>query len=133
MPLTDKIFIDANVLVEIIHERKHFAAAIDYVRQHAGQLAISPLTVHLVMYFGLKIASQQSLEQLLSDYTILPLSSNEVDWAFRNIRDHDFEDALQIGCAVSGDCSQFVTLDRGLVRRYSTLSNTLSFLDLSVC
>lgn len=116
-----KIFIDANILVEIIHGRQRFDDAVKFVRRHAGTLAISPLTAHLVMYFGRKIADQTSLEQLLSDYTILPMSQDEVNWAFSHIRDDDFEDALQLACAIHGGCDLFVTLDEQLAQRYRTL------------
>ena len=121
--LTSKVFVDANILLEIIHERQQFDMAIDFLRTHAGRIAISPLTVHLVMYFGRSVASVQSLKQLLSDFVTLPLADAEVQWAFNNGRDHDFEDALQLACAVHGDCTQFVTFDHKLAQRYQTLPN----------
>ncbi len=119
--MSAKIFIDTNILLEIVHERDRFDEAIAFVRKHAGNVAISSLTVHLVMYFGRKVASRESLQQLLSDYEVLPLTQSEIDWAFTNIRDNDFEDALQLATAIHGGCDIFVTLDASLSRRYKTL------------
>lgn len=114
----NSIFLDANILLEIIHERECFDDAVAYVRAHAGQLCISALTVHLVMYFGSKVAEAKVLRQFLSDYRVLPVSARDIDWTFDHIRGNDFEDALQVACAVNGGCTRFVTLDAALVRRY---------------
>ncbi len=119
----DSIFLDANILLEIIHEREHFDDAVAYVRAHAGQLCISALTVHLVIYFGSKITEVKVLRQFLSDYRVLPVSAGDIDWAFDHIRGGDFEDALQVACAVNGGCTRFVTLNTALVRRYKETKN----------
>ncbi len=121
----DSIFLDANILLEIIHERERFDDAVAYVRTHAGRLCISALTVHLVMYFGSKVTEVKVLRQFLSDYRVLPVSVGDIDWAFDHIRGGDFEDALQVACAVNSGCTRFVTLDAALARRYKGTQNVI--------
>ncbi len=116
--MTGRIFVDANVLLEIVHERDNLEVAIGFVRKNAGQLFVSALTVHLVMYFGRKVASSEALKQLLSDYYITSIATEHVEWAFANVEHGDFEDALQVASALSAECTQFATFDRALARRY---------------
>lgn len=116
-----KIFVDANILLEIVHERTRFDDMVAYIRNHSGRMTISPLTVHLVMHFGRQIASRQALRQLLSEFAVLPMTATETNWAFDNICDNDFEDALQLACAINGECDTFATLDARLAKRYAAL------------
>lgn len=52
--------------------------------------------------------------------TFVWLAINEADgqWAFANYDGKDFEDALQIGCALREQCSTFVTLDQKLAKKH---------------
>lgn len=113
-----KIFVDANIILEIILRRDHFNEAVNFIKNNAGSLYISPLTVHLVMYFGLQVSSVSALRALLSDYFILPLNSTDVLWAFDNLQKNDFEDAMQLACAVSSECDSFITFDKSLIKHY---------------
>lgn len=117
-----KVFLDANILIEICHRRDRFDDAVAYVRQHAGHTAVSVLTAHLVMYFGRKVAGDDALKALLSDHDILPITSSNVSWAFNNEQGDDFEDALQVACAIDGNCTEFATFDSALAKRYAHLS-----------
>lgn len=121
MANNNHLFIDANVLLEIVYERARAKDAMEIVRRGEDNVSISPLTAHLVMYFGLKIASVDALRTLLSDYTILSLEAVDVDWAFTNMRDNDFEDALQLAVAIRNGCQTFVTFDKKLYKTYKTL------------
>lgn len=73
------------------------------------------------MYVGVKTVDRKAVEAFLSDYTILPLDAVNFDWAFRNTRNSDFEDALQIAVALKNGCDEFVTLDKRLAKIYDNL------------
>ncbi len=118
--MTTRLFVDANVLVEVIEERANFEASVAFLRKNAGNMYISALTVHLVMYFCRKVTTTEHLQAFLSDFYITPITSSEVTWAFNNLRSKDFEDALQIASALLAGCEQFVTFDRGLIKRYGS-------------
>lgn len=57
----------------------------------------------------------------MSEFTTLPLLPEDVAWAYENIRDEDFEDALQLAVAVRTGCETFVTFDKHLAKTYSNL------------
>lgn len=116
-------FLDANVLIEVIDHRKNLQLAVDTIAKSPNKPAISALTAHLVMYFGGKHAELDQLEGFLGDFTVLALESSDFEWAFRNIRGTDFEDALQIAVAVRNGYQQFVTFDAKLHKLYKTLPN----------
>lgn len=121
MALINKIFFDANVIVEIALERKNIQTAINSLR-NAGEYAYaSTLSGHLTVHFGKKHADLAALEQLLSSFTLLSLESIDFTWAFRNRHDDDFEDALQIAVAIRNGCNEFVTFDKKLAKAYGNL------------
>lgn len=118
---TEIIFLDANVLLEIILGRENEAIARKTLEAYQGNLSISSLTAHLVVHFGQALVDLPVLRQFLSDYTILSLESADFEWAFTNLRNTDFEDALQIGVAVRNGCTDFLTFDKNLFKTYNDL------------
>jgi predicted nucleic acid-binding protein len=61
------------------------------------------------------------LRSFLGDYTILPLDESDFEWAFTNMRNPDYEDALQLAVAIRNGCSKFATFDKDLVTTYKNL------------
>ena len=114
------ICFDANVLIEIIVDRKSAKGCRDYVDSISDDMATTILSTDLVMYYaeGNKL-DVQPVEQFLRLFTWLPMTDSDADWAFRHFKGKDFEDALQIACAVREGCKRFVTLDRRLSEKYS--------------
>lgn len=117
----DSLFLDANILLEIVLARDKEPAARKILKKYAGYIYISALTAHLVVHFGTKRVSLPVLHKFLSDYVVLPMEVADFEWAFANIRNTDFEDALQIAVAVRNGCSQFITFDENLVAVYGNL------------
>lgn len=115
------VFLDANVLLEILLERKNDKAARQFIKDNAGHLAISALTAHLVVHFGSKVVELPTLRQFLGDYYLLEMTYMDFDWAFNNARSNDFEDALQLAIAVRNGCNEFVTFESQLFKVYKDL------------
>jgi predicted nucleic acid-binding protein len=113
------IFLDASIVLDmILPDRPRIEAVAEYLAGNTNA-AISPLSIHLAVHFGKKhalhpAAIRSSLERL----PILPLNQQAVLWAFDNLADNDFEDALQVACAVLGGCKTFVTADEKLAKHY---------------
>lgn len=114
----DSLFLDANVLLEVVLGRRKETTARKLLEKQSENLFISALTAHLVVYFGQAIVALPILRKFLSDYTILPLDSVDFDWAFANIRNQDFEDALQLAVAIRNGCDKFMTFDKTLATAY---------------
>lgn len=116
-----KVFLDANVLLEVLLDRKGNDTARRAITQNAGRLYVSALTAHLVVHFGQSVVSLPILRQFIADYYVVDLSEQDFEWAFINARSTDFEDALQIGTAIRAGCNEFYTLDKGLVKAYKDI------------
>jgi len=121
MDQSSVLFLDANILIEIILGRDHSEAAVKLIENHPGQPAISTLTGHLVMYFGGRISTTRLLQGFLADFDMLPLEKTDFDWAFANLHGDDFEDALQLAIAIRNGYDKFLTLDKKLYNAYKNL------------
>ena len=117
------IFLDANIVLEIVLERQNQQLAINFLSKYSDDLNISSLTAHLIIYFGQKRVDLPVLRRFLEDYTVLSLDSVDFEWAFNNIRNNDFEDALQLSVAIRNGCNSFITFDKSLVDSYANLRN----------
>lgn len=117
----DRLFVDANILLEIILSRKNEKLARDILKDNSNRLFISALTAHLVVHFGQSIVDLPILRSFLGDYTILALNESDFEWAFTNMRNQDFEDALQLAVAIRNGCDTFITLDKDLATNYNNL------------
>lgn len=114
-----KAFFDANVLLEVLDRRQYAEQAIAALRRHGTEAYISALTGHLVMYFGPKAGVEREiLRQFLLDYHMQSVGATEFAWAFQHMQGTDFEDALQLACAVSVGAALFYTFDKELARHY---------------
>ena len=113
------IFIDANVLLEVILRRRHAKACEDLLIKDESK-AISILSIDLVMYFLERNKLKWSpVKKFLESFIWLPITDSDAQWAFTNIKGNDFEDPLQVACAIREGCRRFVTLDIALSKRYA--------------
>jgi predicted nucleic acid-binding protein len=110
-------FLDTNVLLEVLLPgRPKAQIAAKYALRES---VVSPLTAHLYIYFGTKEGFP--LASLMRSLTLLKftdLGDAQVRWAISNCQSDDFEDALQVACAVTYGSEEFVTLDKSLTQRY---------------
>jgi len=120
--MASNVYFDANVLLEVVLKRDKESVARETLLQNAPDGLISTLTGHLVMHFGRKDKAIPALRAFLSDYRLLALKTVDFDWAFNNIRDKDFEDALQLAVAIRNGCDRFLTFDEKLYKYYKDLA-----------
>jgi predicted nucleic acid-binding protein len=114
------ICFDANVLIEVILERKNAAVCRQYMQTANEDMAITMLSLDLVMYYAEKHKLDlSSTEQFVRLFLWLPIAEDDAESAFRLYAGDDYEDALQVSCAQREGCTSFVTLDRGLAKKYS--------------
>ncbi len=115
------VFFDANVPIEVLLERKNMNSAVKSIYRAGSNAAISALTGHQIVYFGVKELELSTIRGYLRDFSILSLEQVDFDWAFANRKNDDFEDALQLAVAIRNGCSEFVTFDRQLYNTYKSL------------
>lgn len=112
------VFIDANVLLEsVLSGRRNAEKAQQYISSH--NIVISPLTAHLFAYFGQKDGLKLDLVlNMLSKHRFTDFGMDEVVWAINNHPGGDFEDALQVSCAITSGSQKFATFDKRLAQNY---------------
>lgn len=116
-----KVFLDANVLIEILESRPKDKQAIAVLTDSAHRTHISSLTCHIVTYVAMRRVGLRMVEDFLQDHIILDLLSEDVLWAIENRRNDDFEDALQVAVAIRTGCDTFYTFDAQLAKAYRDL------------
>jgi predicted nucleic acid-binding protein len=119
-----KIFVDANIAIEILLQREKNRRCVEYLDEKGGQSSISMLTVHLVYYFCYKKYLDEKIFNFLDQFIILGLLKKDYDYAKEIVVNRDFEDALQVATAMRHQCTEFLTLDKALVKNYSKIIKT---------
>ncbi len=123
------VFLDVNALMDSAFRHrprqakiKQFIAQLD----PEDRLAISLLSVHILMYFGRKEGvPDDRLRALIDQAILLDLTADDYDWAVANEQGSDFEDALQLAVALRNGCDRFVTFNGKLARAYAYLPLTI--------
>ena len=76
------IFVDANIVLEIILERQNQQLSKDLLLKYSDKLSISSLTAHLITYFGQQRVDLPVLRHFLEDYTILSSEASFSSFSF---------------------------------------------------
>lgn len=117
--MTDRVFIDVNVLLDILWERAHHEQSLAVFKDQDGvQFVTSILAVDLVLYHVEKDRwDKQAAHKFLDRFGVLDMNQTDYEWAKSNDQG-DFEDALQVACALRHNCKKFITLDKALAKNH---------------
>ncbi|MBP5318827.1 MAG: PIN domain-containing protein [Paludibacteraceae bacterium] len=108
------VFIDTNVLLDIILKRKGWFDAVKLLDMSSSTLSfhISALTMANMAYIMRKALGKETLydqlERMSQKLQVESLSTKAVEQAIA-LRANDFEDALQYYCAMENKCDCIVT------------------------
>lgn len=111
-----KLFIDANVILDLILKRQHFfdniAEIVTLAENKNYKLCLSSVTFVNVNYIACKFTDKknvlESLKKLRILFDVLSVSETEIDKALYS-KFNDFEDAVQHYCAVKNNCDYIIT------------------------
>jgi predicted nucleic acid-binding protein len=113
-----KLFIDANVVLDLILKRQPFfdiiAEILTVAENKNYTLCLSSVTFVNVNYIASKFTDKknvlESLKKLRILFDVLSVSETEIDKAlYSNF--NDFEDAVQHYCALINNCDYIITRD----------------------
>lgn len=113
-----KLFIDANVVLNLILKRQPFfdniAEILTVAENKNYTLCLSSVTFVNVNYIASKFTDKknvlESLKKLRILFDVLSVSETEIDKAlYSNF--NDFEDAVQHYCALKNNCDYIITRD----------------------
>ena len=106
----EKIFLDANIVIDIVEERKNILLE-DFSN---FKVYFSPLSIHILTYlYKYKIPSTKIL--CLKEYSIFVPFTDDITYKSLLGPTNDFEDNVQLHSAAEAQCDWFITSDRKLL------------------
>jgi len=108
------VFIDTNVLMELLFERPNHGPARDAILALPSDdiACTSLLSVSTLLYFvESERFDKEPAHSFISGFKIVDMSQDDYTWAAANDQG-DFEDALQTACARRHACSSLITFDK---------------------
>lgn len=113
---TNKLFIDANVLIDLVIERGDFfdraKQVFEVVSRERINASISMITVSITSYYAEKeiglTKSKEAFKKIRKICEVLPARVDDLDWAL-SANFPDIEDAIQNHIAESNGCTTIIT------------------------
>src|SRR3972149_3367628 len=114
--MKDRLFLDTNVLLDLLGEREPFYDSIAKIATLADKgrvkLIVSTLSYSTVFYLLSKFESSEIVKEKLRKFKIISETSDLTDEIIEkglSSNFSDFEDALQYHCALKADCNILIT------------------------
>ena len=109
------IFLDANVLVDVLSAREGFEASaeiIESVKNGKEEGCLSALTIPIIWYIlGENVGSVKEIETLAKHFKIVPLNLQILNSSFKSEME-DFEDSIQLNSALKGGAKFLITRNK---------------------
>ena len=114
-----KIFLDTNILLDILCKREPFyingAKIWTLIKEGAIKGFISAISINNLYYIVKKIKYQKIaknfIEELLNDFEIVPLTKDLLSQAI-TINKKDYEDSIQYFSAINTGCKILITRNK---------------------
>ncbi len=114
--MKDKLFLDTNVIVDLLGEREPFYDSIAKIATLADkgniQLMVSAFTYPTVYYLLSRFEDKEIVKEKIRKFKVIAETSDLTDKIINkglSSRFNDFEDSLQYYCAVETDCNIIIT------------------------
>ena len=120
-----KIFVDTNLFIDILLDRKPFSVESTRVYKLCENAMIdgyiAPITINNIYYICRKAKHIKTIKEFLSDistfFTIATMNNESIKKA-NNLTINDYEDALQYTMAMKNSCEYLITRN---VKNYKNL------------
>jgi predicted nucleic acid-binding protein len=114
--MKDKLFLDTNIVVDLLGEREPFYDAIARIATLADRgsirIVVSALTYPIVYFLLEKYEKKELVREKIRKFRVVTETSDLTDGIIdKGLASgfSDFEDALQYFCAVGAGCTVFIT------------------------
>ena len=109
------IFLDANVIVDILSAREGYIASskiLEDIKDRKEKGCLSAFTVPIVWYvMGENRKFLKEIESLIRYFKIMPLNLQMLNTSFSSQLE-DFEGPIQLNSAIKGKCSVLITRNK---------------------
>jgi predicted nucleic acid-binding protein len=114
--MKDKLFLDTNVVIDLLGEREPFYESVAKIATLADrgkiQLIVSALTYSTVYYLLSRFEDKGVVKEKIRKFKVIAETSDLTDKIIDkglSSKFSDFEDSLQYYCAVKMDCNILIT------------------------
>ena len=122
MSNTKKLFLDANILLEILFARSKIKEVSKVLHDPIYEFYTSVLTVDLLYYFAERDRIERSfVSEIAGLASHLTITGAMIELAQKRYNGKDFEDCLQAICAESNSCDEILTLDQKFKKDSATI------------
>ena len=114
--MQDKVFLDTNVVLDLLGEREPFYLSAAKIATLADtgkiKIVISALTYSTVYFLLSKVEGKESVKEKIRKFKVIAETSDLTDQIIDkglSSKFSDFEDSLQYYCAIKTDCNILIT------------------------
>lgn len=114
--MKDKLFLDTNVIVDLLGEREPFYDSVARIATLADrgkiQIIVSALTYSTVYYLLSRFEDKKAVKEKIRKFKVIAETSDLTDKIIDkglSTKFRDFEDSLQYYCAVGTNCNMLIT------------------------
>ena len=114
--MNHKLFLDTNVVIDLLGEREPFydpvAKIANLADQGKIQLIVSALTYSTVYYVLSRFEDKEIVKEKIRKFKVIAETSDLTDKIIGkglSSKFRDFEDSLQYYCAIGADCNILIT------------------------
>jgi predicted nucleic acid-binding protein len=114
--MTDKLFLDTNVVLDLLGEREPFYDSVAKIATLADkgiiQLIVSAITYRTVYYLLSRFENKEVVKEKIRKFKVIAETSDLTDKIIDKgltSKFSDFEDSLQYYCAAETDCNVLIT------------------------
>lgn len=114
--MKDKIFLDTNVVLDLLGERENFYEPASKIATLADlgkiELVVSALTYSTIYYLLSRFEDKEKVKEKIRKFKIISTTSDLTDKIFNkglSSQFSDFEDSLQYYCAIEMNCKILIT------------------------
>ncbi len=114
--MIDRLFLDTNVVLDLLGEREPFYASAAKIATLADKgnvnLIVSALSYSTIFYLLSKFEDSEAVKEKLRKFKVIVETSDLTDRIINkglSSKFTDFEDALQYHCAIKLDCNILIT------------------------
>ncbi|MEM6525161.1 MAG: PIN domain-containing protein [Bacteroidota bacterium] len=114
--MKDRLFLDTNVVLDLLGEREPFYYSAARIATLADQgkieLTVSALTYSIVYYILSRYEDKESVKEKIRKFKVIAETSNLTDEIVDkglSSKFSDFEDSLQYYCALKMNCRKLIT------------------------
>jgi len=114
--MKDKLFLDTNVVIDLLGEREPFYESVAKIATLADkgkiQLIVSALTYSTVFYLLSKFEDKEVVKEKMRKFKVIAETSDLTDKVIDKglaSKFRDFEDSLQYYCAIGAESSILIT------------------------